>query len=122
MRTLLLVALGGATGAVLRHVVGLAVIRWAGKGFPLATLLVNVVGSLLLGYVLAESHRAPFTPEVRALIGTGLCGALTTFSTFSVESMRLLERGQYGAVALSVVANLALGLLGAALGTWLARP
>ncbi|WP_250460773.1 fluoride efflux transporter CrcB [Microbulbifer litoralis] len=91
----LAIALGGAVGAILRHLVTL----WAhpvfnGK-FPLGTLIVNVVGSCLIGiaYVLI-AQRAMLGEEIRLMLMTGLCGALTTFSTFSLDTLILWHNGQ----------------------------
>lgn len=121
MQSVILVAIGGAAGAVARHVTGLVVVRFVGRGFPLATIVVNVVGCALLGWLLAESRRHTLSPDVQLLVGTGLCGALTTFSTFGVETLRLMERGQWGWVAVYLAGNLVLGLGAAALGLGLGR-
>lgn len=82
---------------------------------PWATFVVNVLGSILLGFLVAATDK----PELRLLLGTGFLGAFTTFSTFSVESMQLVESGEYGVAAASVLGNLVLGLSGAALGLYL---
>lgn len=121
MKSLLLVGIGGAIGAVLRHGAGVAATSWLGRGFPIGTLAVNVVGSLVLGAVLGWSERAALGPEARLLVGTGLCGALTTFSTFSTETLALLQSGQRGAAAANVLLNVGLGLGAAAAGLSLAR-
>lgn len=121
MQSLLLVAIGGASGAVARHLTGLLVVRWVGRGFPWATILVNVAGCALLGWLLAESRRHSLPEEVHLLVGTGLCGALTTFSTFSVDTLRLMERGEWGWVAAYLAGNLILGLGAAALGMGFGR-
>lgn len=123
MPTLLQVALGGALGASLRWGVGLGVLRLVGPGFPVATLAINVLGSLLMGAfaMLAArrgmSHLAPFAM-------TGVLGGFTTFSAFSLETVTLLERGRVGAaasyVALSVGLSIGALMLGAALARWLA--
>ena len=121
MKAIALVAFGGATGAVLRYAVGLASVRAFGEGWPIGTLLVNVFGSFLLGLLLAQSGRADLAPELKLLVGTGLCGALTTFSTFSVESLGLLERQDWRALLLNVALNVVLGLGAAWLGTLVGR-
>ncbi len=120
--TVLLVLLGGGVGAVLRHLVAQRLGR-AGDGwraFPWATFAVNMAGALLLGIVAgaAAANRVPHS--VLVLTGTGFCGALTTFSTFSHESVRLAE-GRRAAMAVAyVVVSVAVGLALCALGWRLA--
>lgn len=113
----LLVALGGAAGASGRWLVDRAVARRYGGVLPWGTLSVNIAGSLLLG-VLAGAGAA--TPGwVGPLVGTGLCGALTTFSTFGYETMRLLEDGSWAPALVNVTVTVAAGLGAAAAGWWL---
>ncbi|WP_284032264.1 fluoride efflux transporter CrcB [Halobaculum lipolyticum] len=95
-----LVAVGGAGGAVARHLVASAVDR-AGDGFPLGTLTVNVLGSFVLGLV----TFLPAGGDVSLLVGTGACGAFTTFSSFSVATVQLWDRGERARAAAFVVAN-----------------
>ena len=121
MRAFLLVALGGALGASARYATGLLAVRLLGRGFPVATVAVNVVGSFVLGWLLAETHRYALGEETKLALGTGLCGALTTFSTFSVETLRLIERGQWGLVLAYVAGNIVFGLAAAALGLTLGK-
>ena len=102
--TALAVAVGGAVGAVLRHLVSRRLNR---PGFPWGTLAVNVAGSFLLGAVLG---RTP--PEVAALVGTGFCGALTTYSTFTLEIVGLPTGRAIAYAAVSTTAGLAAATLG----------
>lgn len=104
--TVLLVALGAAVGAPIRFLVDLAFKHRFGEGFPWGTLLVNVVGSLVLGALMA----LPLSPETMALLGTGLCGTLTTYSTFAYESVQLTRTHSRGRALLYVLASLALGI------------
>lgn len=104
--TALLVAVGGAVGALLRYLVDVAAAARFGRRFPVGTLLVNVAGSLLLGMVTGAAVAHP----VGALVGTGFCGALTTYSTFGAETVRLLSERRPGLAGLSVAANVTLGL------------
>jgi CrcB protein len=118
---LVAVALGGAAGTLLRA--GLAqAFPPAAHGFPADTWIVNLVGSLILGFVVvtAVEPRGP-SRYVVPLIGTGFCGGLTTFSTFAVEVDLLLKSGRIGLAAAYVVASVAGGLAAAALGAQLAR-
>lgn len=104
------VALGGALGSVLRYAVGLGL---AGR-FPVGTLVVNVLGSALLGYLAARGLG--MSPVARLALGVGFCGGFTTFSALSVDTLRLAGEGRFGAALGSVALNLALGLGAAALG------
>jgi len=106
----LLVAVGGAAGAVLRHAVFLAVER--GAAVPRATLAVNVLGSFVLGVLVAADPAA----DAALFVGVGLCGAFTTFSTFSVETVDAMIAGRYRVAA----ANATLNLVGALLAIGLA--
>ena len=117
--TLVLVLIGGAVGAPLRYVTDLAVQRWHGGRFPWGTLVVNVFGSLLLGVLLgAAASGSPGTVsgEVLALGATGFCGALTTYSTFSFETVRLIEDGAFAAAVGNVLLSRGCGLGGGTLG------
>lgn len=117
MKAIALVAMGGATGAVLRYAVSLASARTFGDAWPVGTLLVNLVGSFLLGFLLSQTARPELAPELKLLLGTGLCGALTTFSTFSVENLALIERQEWRGLLLNLLLNVGLGLGAAWLGT-----
>ena len=110
------IAVGGALGAVARFVLTAAVTRVAGPELPWGTLLVNVIGSLLLGILFAASDRVLLSAGTRAMLTTGVMGALTTFSTFSVETMRLAQRGDLAWAAGNVFANVLLSLAAAAVG------
>ncbi|PWU47857.1 fluoride efflux transporter CrcB [Micromonospora sp. S4605] len=115
--TALLVALGAAVGAPLRYLTDRAVQARLGSAFPWGTLTVNVAGSLLLGLLTG----LPTDPAVGALVGTGFCGALTTWSTLSYETLRLARGGRQLAALLNVTASLAAGLAAATAGYLLAR-
>jgi len=113
--TFLWVALGGAVGASLRY----GVYRFFGPAlaFPFATLLVNVLGSLLIGIVAGSVFLDPKTaPGARLFFQTGLLGSFTTFSAFSLETMQLWQSGQTKTAAVNVVLNVLLCLLAAMLG------
>ena len=116
----LLVVLGGAVGAPLRYLTDRAVQTWHGAGlpyvFPWGTFTANAAGSLLLGVLTGATVSTP----VYALLGTGLCGALTTYSTFSYETLRLAETGRGFLAGANVVASLFVGLGAVFLGVELA--
>ena len=122
MRNLLAVGLGGCLGALARHAVNVLIAgHWAGQ-FPLATFLVNVSGSFLLGlFATVALERVPVDPAWRLFIATGFLGAYTTFSTFEYETHRLTETGALGWAALNVVASLLAGFAAVRLGIVLAR-
>jgi CrcB protein len=119
---LIAVAAGGAAGAIARYLVTSAVPRWLGHGFPWGTVIVNVAGSLLMGLlidVMARRWSAP--PEARVFLVTGLLGAFTTFSTFSLDVVTLYERGALAAAAAYVVGSVVVGVLALFGGMWLGR-
>ncbi|GAA4909531.1 fluoride efflux transporter CrcB [Streptomyces coeruleoprunus] len=114
--TWLLVLAGGAVGAPLRYLTDRAVQARHDTVFPWGTLTVNLLGSLVLGVLTGAAVSAP----AYALLGTGLCGALTTYSTFSYETLRLARSGSRGLAAANVVVTTAVSLgavyLGVAVG------
>lgn len=116
------VALGGALGSLLRFAVGRLAEAQGLTAFPAATLFVNVVGSFLLG-VLATAGEGKTLGghDLRAIVGTGVLGGFTTYSTFNLESVRLLQQGDYGRSALYVTLTLALAFAGGAVGMRLGR-
>ncbi|MFE9202329.1 fluoride efflux transporter CrcB [Micromonospora sp. NPDC007230] len=115
--TVLLIAIGAALGAPLRYLTDRAVQARHDSPFPWGTLTVNVFGSLLLGAVVA----VPADPAVTTLIGTGFCGALTTWSTLSYETLRLTRTGARLHALANVLASVVAGLAAATLGYALAR-
>ena len=119
MKYVLWVGFGGFLGAILRYALtGLA--NRLGGGWPLGTLAVNVLGCLAAGWLLHAVDGQAITPRARAFLGVGLLGALTTFSTFGVETLVLSRTGGLGAAFASVALHLALGLGAVALGYRLA--
>jgi fluoride exporter len=111
----LAIAVGGCLGALLRNLIGLLVHPVA--GFPLGTLLINWIGCLFLGWFFTiTSTRWNIPSFIRAGIGTGLTGAFTTFSAFSVETVRLLEEQRIGAASLYIILSTGGGVLLAWLG------
>ncbi|MFF5288228.1 fluoride efflux transporter CrcB [Paractinoplanes globisporus] len=115
--TLLLVALGAAVGAPLRYLTDRAVQARHDSVFPWGTFAVNMAGSLLLGFLTG----LPSSAAVTALLGTGFCGALTTYSTFSYETLRLAQEGARFYAVVNVVASVVAGLGAAGVGLLLAQ-
>jgi len=114
------VVLIGGAGSVLRFLADGAVAGAAGRDFPLGTLAVNVSGAVILGLLtgLAAHHGLP--KSALLVLGSGFCGAYTTFSTFSYETMRLVEDGSIGEATVNVAVSLAAGMAAAAAGLGLA--
>jgi len=116
------VAVGGAVGSVSRFLLGAFIQQRTGATFPLGTLVINITGSLLLGFVFRYAlATGAISPEVRALLTTGFCGGYTTFSTFSYETAALIEDGQYGRAGLYVTLSVVVSLIGAFVGIAAAR-
>jgi CrcB protein len=112
----LLVGLGAAFGAVSRYLLDQAVTRNRASAFPAGTWIINITGSFILGLLTGLAAHHGLAPQVVTVVGTGVCGGYTTFSTFSYETLRLTEDG-VGLVAVgNVVGSLAAGLGAAALG------
>ena len=117
MNQLIAVALGGAFGAVVRFLVSTGLYQWLGRGFPYGTLVVNVVGSFLIG-LLTEAfflQRVTLVFDYRAAILVGFIGAFTTFSTFSLETLYLIEQGSLTKAGLNIVVS----VLGCLLAVWI---
>jgi fluoride exporter len=117
---LLLVFLGGCLGAPVRYLADHFVQGRHNSVFPWGTFSVNVAGSFVLGLLMGASRAAGLPQEAVLVAGTGFCGALTTFSTFGFETMRLLEEGSLLEAIVNCVASLAAGLAAAAAGFALA--
>lgn len=113
---LLAVALGSTLGGLLRYAISLLLLGRSIKGFPLPTLLVNLIGAFVLGVVMAYVERNPNQSLVRITLGIGLCGGLTTFSTLSWEAFALIRSGDSLTAILYLFSSLILGLGLCALG------
>ncbi len=116
---LLLVAGGGAMGALCRYLVGLAALSKLGEGFPWSTFIVNVVGSFLMGVLVGLGMNS--SQRAFLAFGVGFLGSFTTFSAFSVETLKHAEQGQWGVFGANVIANVTICLIAATIGIALAR-
>lgn len=117
----LFVAIGGASGAMMRFFIAQQMSVWFGRGFPLATLLVNVVGSFAIGALYSMVQTEAVVAPWRIGITVGFLGALTTFSTFSIDTVLLIEQGALLKAFVNVLTNVAVCLLAAWTGLTLFR-
>jgi CrcB protein len=123
----LLITLGGGLGTLLRYLTSVLAARWLGTEFPYGTLIVNLSGAFVIGLVQALSTEALLIPDTtRLFLTTGMMGGLTTYSTFSYETVQLVERGSWHLAGLNVVVTtalcLALCVLGMGVGRMLVTP
>ncbi len=115
------VALGGAIGASCRYLIGIAITRLTGPvEFPVAIILVNILGSFLMGVFVVASAQKGLT-HLSPFVMTGLLGGFTTFSAFSMETVTLIERGQLGSAAAYVGLSVVVSIAALILGLWIAR-
>lgn len=122
MSQLLAIAAGGSIGAVMRYLVSTGIYSWLGRGFPYGTLVVNVLGSLAMGLLYELFlQRLSISPEVRAALLVGFLGAFTTFSTFSIETINLIEQGDLLKAVTNMLASVILCVLAAWCGLQMAR-
>lgn len=118
MQTYLWIGLGGALGSMARHWCNGAVTRLAGAGFPWGTLLINVLGSVVIGFAAAtmrDAGRFPGNDAARQFVMVGLCGGYTTFSAFSLQTLSLMQGGQW----LPAAGNIGLSVVLCVAGAWL---
>jgi CrcB protein len=118
---LLLVLIGGGLGAGCRYAVGLAAARLYGDNFPWGTLAVNLVGCFLIGLTFALGATTGLSPSLRLFLMTGFLGALTTFSTFALETVSFARDGLTVTAIANVLAHNVGGLIAALLGMWAGR-
>jgi CrcB protein len=118
---LLVIAIGGAAGALARYAVANWALRHWGTAFPYGTLVINVAGSFLLGVVMQLAQQQAINDTTRMLIAVGFCGAFTTFSTFSYENVLLLQQKNWNAVLVYTAASVVVGLLAVMAGLQLAQ-
>ncbi len=117
MNKILYVGIGGFLGASLRYLVSIGALKLFKSDFPLGTLFVNVLGAVLIGFIMQLSLRYSFiTLNLKLFLSTGVLGGLTTFSTFSFESISLFQSGRYSAFISNIILNIGLSLLGVIIG------
>jgi len=109
IRNILLIGLGGAMGSIFRFFIGC----WIGpKNFPLSTFLINVAGSFLIGLVSAYCLKnESFSSNWKLFLTVGICGGFTTFSTFSLENLQLIQNGKFAMAAVYTASSFLLGIL-----------
>lgn len=118
MNKILVVGLGGFLGAALRYIVTCCSVKWFGGSFPIGTLFVNVAGGLLMGFIMAFGTNVfAMSENMRLFLTTGILGGLTTFSTFSYETLSMFSDGEYLSGGLNVILNLSLTLLAVYVGS-----
>ncbi|MGB1198012.1 MAG: fluoride efflux transporter CrcB [Thalassotalea sp.] len=116
----LTVAIGGACGASLRFYFSQLILNWLGKGFPFATLAVNICGSLVMGTLYGLIDQGVIEVSIyRTLIGIGFIGAFTTFSTFSMDTLLLIQQGDLFKAMLNVILNVSLCVFASGIGLYL---
>lgn len=119
---LLAIAAGGAAGALLRYGLTNLIALLLGRNFPWGTLLVNVLGSFFVGLLYVWMiERAPVSDVLRLGLVTGLLGALTTFSTFSLDTLGMFHDGRFGAAGANIALNVCVCMLACGCAMWLAR-
>ena len=122
MGRLMLVCLGGAIGSGLRYLVAGFAVRWLGADFPYGTFIVNVVGSFLIGFIQEIAITSTLIPEsTRLFLTVGIMGGLTTYSSFSYETIRLMQTGAWSQAWINVLATTALCLTVCVLGVMAGR-
>lgn len=119
MRDYFFVAAGGALGAAARFAIGLQAVQWFGQGFPWGTLIVNVLGGFIMGLLAATLSDAE--RGMRAFLVVGMLGGFTTFSAFSLETLRLIEQGAFMSALSYIAASVALSVLACFAGLALGR-
>ena len=122
MGRLFLISLGGAAGTAARYLLSVGLLRALGPAFPYGTLAVNVIGSFLLGVIMqAGLDTTILSPAARVVLGTGVMGGFTTYSTFNYETLQYLQEGAWAMASLNVATTLLVCLAAGALGVAVAR-
>jgi len=122
MGRLFLISLGGAAGTAARYLLSVGLLRALGPAFPYGTLAVNVIGSFLLGAIMqAGLDTTLLSPTARVVLGTGVMGGFTTYSTFNYETLQYLQAGAWAMAGLNVALTLCVCLAAGAVGMAVTR-
>ena len=121
MLRLFIIGLGGAIGTILRYVMGGLDYRFSSGVFPISTLVVNVTGSLAIGFLWGITDRFNFSPNVRMFVFLGILGGYTTFSTFSLETFNLMRDGEYRIALMNMFFSLILSVGAVFLGYFISK-
>jgi CrcB protein len=123
MYPVLLVGIGGALGSIARYLSGVAVGRVWPSSFPLATMLINITGSLIMGLFIGWLARTTpaWQADARLFFAVGVLGGFTTLSSFSLDTVVLLERGEVAQAAVYVTVSIAVSIVALLVGLWLMR-
>ncbi len=121
MSKYLILGLGGAVGTILRYIMGGLDQRFPGRIFPISTLVINVTGSLAIGLLWGTLDRFAFSPNARLFLFIGVLGGYTTFSTFSLETFKLIRNGEYGIALINIFLSFTLGVAAVFLGCFLSK-
>lgn len=122
IKNLLLVGLGGGLGSICRYIAGTFIQQQSTSSFPYGTLIVNILGSLLIGVLMGiVGKNFSYSLDIKLLFITGFCGGFTTFSTFSAENFQLLQNGQYSWAFIYTLTSITLGILAMGCGWWMTK-
>jgi fluoride exporter len=113
IKQFLIVGLGGAIGSMLRYAGN---VLYSSKSFPVTTLLINIIGSFLIGMVIAFSIKNPSSDNWKLFLATGICGGFTTFSAFSYENLSMMQNDKFFLSMLYIISSVVLGITAAWLG------
>lgn len=122
IKSLMLVGIGGGLGSICRYFAGTLIQQKSTSTFPIGTLTINILGSLLIGLLIGiVGKNFSYSMDIKLLFITGFCGGFTTFSTFSAENFQLLQNGQYSWAFIYTLTSITLGILAMGCGWWMTK-